>query len=253
MLPYALTIFLAAFLLFQVQPLVAKSILPWFGGGPAVWTACMLFFQGALLAGYAYAHVSIRVLRPRMQGAIHLVLLAAALWQLPAVPPDSWKPSGVELPTWHILYLLTASLALPYLVLSSTTPLLQAWFSRAHTRRSPYRLFALSNFGSLLALVSYPFVFEPLLSRSRQSTLWSLGFVAFALACAACAVWTLRGHSAESDATNASRPSAVAGLGDQRCGPLPGDHQSDHHGRRGRSVPLGTAPRHLSAHLRHCL
>ena len=211
MLPYALTIFLAAFLLFQVQPLVAKSILPWFGGGPAVWTACMLFFQGALLAGYAYAHVSIRVLRPRMQGAIHLVLLAAALWQLPAVPPDSWKPSGVELPTWHILYLLTASLALPYLVLSSTTPLLQAWFSRAHTRRSPYRLFALSNFGSLLALVSYPFVFEPLLSRSRQSTLWSLGFVAFALACAACAVWTLRGHSAESDATpEVPTPSAPA-------------------------------------------
>lgn len=202
MLPYAVTIFIAAFLLFQLQPLIAKYILPWFGGGPAVWTVCMLFFQAALLAGYAYAHVSVRVFKPRTQVGIHLALLAAALWQLPVVPPDSWKPGGVELPTWHILYLLTASLALPYLVLSSTTPLLQAWFSRAHTRRSPYRLYALSNLGSLLALVSYPSVVEPLLSRSRQSTIWSVGFVAFALACAACAVWTLRGGSARSGTTH---------------------------------------------------
>jgi len=209
MLPYALTIFLGAFLLFQVQPLVAKYILPWFGGGPAVWTACMLFFQAALLAGYAYAHLSIRVLKPRAQVAIHLALLAAALWQLPVVPPDSWKPGGVELPTWHILYLLTASLALPYLVLSSTTPLLQAWLSRADTRRPPYRLYALSNLGSLLALVSYPFVVEPLLSRSRQSTIWSVGFVVFALVCATCALWTLRGRSAESDPPEETAPVAT--------------------------------------------
>jgi len=136
MLPYALTIFLGAFLLFQIQPLIAKYILPWFGGGPAVWTTCMLFFQVLLLAGYAYAHLSIRTLRPRAQVGIHLALLAAALTQLPVTPAEAWKPIAVELPTWQILLLLTASLALPYLVLSSTTPLLQAWFSRARPGRS---------------------------------------------------------------------------------------------------------------------
>jgi len=214
MLVYALTIFLGAFLLFQVQPLMAKFILPWFGGGPAVWTTCMLFFQVMLLAGYAYAHASIRLLRPRAQAVVHLALLVTALWQLPIVPAEAWKPSGAELPTWHILRLLTANLALPYLVLSSTTPLLQAWIGRAHTRRSPYRLFALSNLGSLLALVSYPFVVEPLLSRSAQTTIWSVGFVVFALVCAASAVWAAWGGTERSVAapttTAADKPTPPA-------------------------------------------
>ena len=139
--PYALTIFVGAFLLFQVQPLIAKYILPWFGGGPAVWTTAMLFFQVVLLGGYAYAHLSIRRFSPRVQAGVHLALLAAALTQLPITPAEAWKPAAVDLPTWRILLLLTATIGLPYLVLSSTAPLLQAWFSRAPAGRgrSPYR------------------------------------------------------------------------------------------------------------------
>lgn len=192
MLLYALTVFVSAFLLFQVQPLIARYILPWFGGGPAVWTSCMLFFQVLLLAGYAYAHLSIQRLRPRAQVGVHLVLLAAALTQLPITPADAWKPTGVEHPTARILLLLTASIGLPYLVLSSTAPLLQAWFARSLPGRSPYRLYALSNLGSLLALVSYPFVVEPLLARGTQTVVWSATFGLFIVLCGASALWGLR-------------------------------------------------------------
>src|SRR5262245_21723282 len=160
-LAYALTIFIGAFLLFQVQPLIGKYILPWFGGGPGVWTTCMLFFQVVLLGGYAYAHFTSQRLKPRAQAALHLALLVAALGLLPITPGDSWKPRGGGNPTLDILTLLTASLGLPYFVLSSTGPLLQHWFSRTTPARSPYRLYALSNAGSLLALVSFPFLFEP--------------------------------------------------------------------------------------------
>jgi len=192
MLLYALTVFVSAFLLFQVQPLIARYILPWFGGGPAVWTSSILFFQVMLLAGYAYAHLSIQRLRPRTQVGVHLVLLAAALIQLPITPADAWKPTGVEHPTARILLLLTASIGLPYLVLSATAPLLQAWFARALPGRSPYRLYALSNLGSLLALVSYPFVIEPLLARSTQTVVWSVTFGLFVVLCCASAFWGLR-------------------------------------------------------------
>ena len=151
---FALTIFAGAFLLFQIQPLIGKYILPWFGGGPGVWTTCMLFFQVLLLGGYAYAHAISRRLKPRTQAVVHLLLLAAALATLPITPGDSWKPHGVGNPTWQILVLLTASIGLPYLVLSATGPLMQEWFRRTVPGVSPYRLYALSNVGSLLALVS---------------------------------------------------------------------------------------------------
>lgn len=192
MLLYAPTVFVSAFLLFQVQPLIARYILPWFGGGPAVWTSSILFFQAMLLAGYAYAHLSIQRLRPRAQVGVHLVLLAAASTQLPITPTDAWKPTEVAHPTAQILLLLTASIGLPYLVLSSTAPLLQAWFARALPDRSPYRLYALSNLGSLLALVSYPFVVEPLLTRGTQTMVWSATFGLFVVLCGASAVWGLR-------------------------------------------------------------
>ena len=192
MLLYALTVFVSAFLLFQVQPLIARYILPWFGGGPAVWTSSILFFQAMLLAGYAYAHLSIVRLRPRAQVGVHLALLAAALTQLPITPSDAWKPTEVAHPTAQILLLLTASIGLPYLVLSSTAPLLQAWFARALPDRSPYRLYALSNLGSLLALVSYPFVVEPLLARSTQTLVWSATFCLFVVLCGASALRGLR-------------------------------------------------------------
>lgn len=192
MVLYALTIFVGAFLLFQVQPLIAKYTLPWFGGGPAVWTTAMLFFQVVLLGGYAYAHVSIRRFTPKVQAAVHLALLAVALTQLPITPAETWKPTAADLPTWRILLLLTATIGFPYMVLSSTAPLLQSWFSRVHGNRSPYRLYALSNLGSLLALVSYPFVVEPLLTRIAQVVMWSTGFGLFAVACGVCAVWIWR-------------------------------------------------------------
>lgn len=188
---FALTIFAGAFLLFQVQPLIAKFILPWFGGGAAVWTICMLFFQVFLLAGYTYAHITSRYLAPRKQAALHTILLLVALAFLPIVPGTQWKPGPADDPTWHILLLLTASLGLPYFVLSATGPLLQAWFSRLHPGVSPYRLYALSNVGSLLALVSYPFAVEPMFTRQTQAVIWALGFGSFALLCGACAwlVW----------------------------------------------------------------
>ena len=161
---FALTIFTGAFLLFQVQPLIGKYILPWFGGGPGVWTTCMLFFQALLLGGYAYAHLLSR-LKPRTQALVHLVLLVAALALLPITPSSTWKPHGGENPVLRILALLTVTLGLPYFVLSSTGPLMQQWFSRANPGRSPYRLYALSNVGSLLALVTYPFLVESYLTR----------------------------------------------------------------------------------------
>jgi len=185
---YALTIFLSAFLLFQVQPLIAKCILPWFGGGPTVWTTCMLFFQAALLAGYAYAHVIRTRLAPGTQAIAHTCLLLAAAVVLPILPSATWKPEGGTDPTWRILIILAASVGLPYLALAATSPLLQAWFSMTHPGASPYRLYALSNAGSLLALASYPFVIEPLLRLKTQSTAWSGAFVAFAVLCAACAI-----------------------------------------------------------------
>ncbi|HVR84912.1 MAG TPA: hypothetical protein VMU54_11420, partial [Planctomycetota bacterium] len=149
---FAGAIFLGAFLLFQVQPIVAKAILPWFGGAPAVWTTCMLFFQSLLLAGYAYAHGATVSLRPRIQGILHLGLLAAALLSLPISPERPGAPAGSGPPLWAILALLARSVAAPYFLLAASSPLLQAW-SAAGREGSPYRLYALSNAGSMLALI----------------------------------------------------------------------------------------------------
>ncbi len=187
---FAATIFCGAFLLFLVQPLMGKYLLPWFGGGPGVWTTCLLFFQLLLLGGYAYAHLLQR-LAPRRQTLVHVALLVAALAFLPITPAVSWKPSGSDDPVLRILLLLTATLGLPYLVLSATGPLLQRWFSLAHPGASPYRLYALSNAGSLLALLAYPFFFEPRFSRGALALGWSGGLVLFAALCAACA-WQVR-------------------------------------------------------------
>ena len=180
MLRCGATIFLSAFLLFQIQPLLGKSILPWFGGGPAVWTTCMLFFQLALLTGYAYAHWSSSRLQARVQSSVHLFLLAASLLALPIAPsPEVWKPGPDVLPTAHILMFLVATVGMPYLLLSSTAPLVQHWFSGAAPGRSPYRLYSLSNTGSLLALLSYPFLFEPWLALENQVLGWSWTYAAF--------------------------------------------------------------------------
>ena len=190
MLPFALTIFTGAFLLFQVQPLIGKFILPWFGGGPGVWTTCLLFFQVVLLGGYAYAHFSTSRLSPRRQVMLHAVLLALSLALLPITPGDGWKSDLGGDPNLRILLLLAATIGLPYFVLSSTGPLMQQWFSQTNPGVSPYRLYALSNVGSLLALLSYPAYFEVKFSRQAQAVMWSAGLAVFAILCGVCA-WIL--------------------------------------------------------------
>jgi spermidine synthase len=189
---YALTIFLSAFLLFQIQPLIGKFILPWFGGTPGVWTTCMLVFQVLLFGGYAYAHLTVSRLSPRAQGVLHIALLLAACLALPIIPSLAWKPQGDVEPISRIVVLLAATVGLPFFALSATGPLLQGWFSRRHEGRSPYRLYALSNVGSLLALVSFPAVFDWSFSTKALAYGWSATFGVFALLCAACALGVAR-------------------------------------------------------------
>src|SRR5262245_954000 len=192
MILYAFTIFTSAFLLFLVQPIIAKQILPWFGGSAAVWTTCLVFFQVLLLAGYAYADWTTRKLAARKQAVLHIVLLVASLASLPIIPGAAWKPAGDEDPAWRILGLLTVTIGLPYFLLSTTGPLVQAWFARSFPAGTVYRLFALSNFASLLALLSYPFFFEFWVTTRVQSWGWSAAYVAFAALCAASALYSLR-------------------------------------------------------------
>ena len=193
---YALTIFTSAFLLFLVQPIIAKQILPWFGGSAAVWTTCLVFFQSLLLAGYAYSDWTTRKLAARRQVVLHVILLAASLASLPIIADAGWKPAGDEDPTWRILGLLSVTIGLPYFLLSTTGPLVQAWFARTFPAGTVYRLFALSNFGSLLALISYPFAFESWITTAVQSWGWSAAYVAFVALCAASAAYSLRGRNA---------------------------------------------------------
>src|SRR5262245_36964334 len=167
----AATILVSAFLLFQVQPVISKKILPWFGGSPAVWSTCVLFFQLVLLGGYAYAHWLVSAVPPRRQGIIHISILGLALltflitpgggyWNI--TPGEFWKPGDGKFPEWRILLLLAAKVATPFFVASTTGPLVQAWFSQLYPGRSPYRLYALSNIGSLAALLTYPVFIEPI-------------------------------------------------------------------------------------------
>jgi len=185
---YALMTLLSAVLLFEVQPIISKFILPWFGGSPAVWTTCMVFFQTVLFAGYAYAHLSEKYFSPLVQAIVHVGLIAAAVALLPIIPSESWKSAVETAPTFRILCLLAVSVGLPYFVLSATGPLVQAWFCRSLAGRSPYRLYALSNFGSLVALLGYPFYVEPRYAVGDQATIWSSGFWLFAALGATAAV-----------------------------------------------------------------
>jgi hypothetical protein len=182
---FAATIFLSAFLLFQVQPLLGKVLLPWFGGTPAVWTTCMCFFQVVLLGGYAYAHWIIEHLSARRQALVHVALLAGAVASVfPTILPDpALAPTAAEAPAVTILLVLARSVGLPYFALSATGSLLQAWFARRHPQRSPYALYALSNAGSLLGLVTFPFLVEPALGSAGQAAGWFWGFFAFAGLC----------------------------------------------------------------------
>ncbi len=188
MIIYAATIFVSAFLLFLIQPIIAKQILPWFGGSAAVWTTCLVFFQVILLAGYFYSDWLIKNLSAKKQAIVHIALIVVALILLPIIPDVAWKPKGDEDPSIRILLLLAATIGLPYFLLSTTSPLIQAWFARSNPGLSPYRLFALSNLASMIALLGYPFLFEPWITTKHQAVGWSIGFGLFA-ALAATAAW----------------------------------------------------------------
>jgi len=185
---FAAAIFISAFLLFQVQPLISKAILPWFGGAPGVWTTCLLFFQSVLFGGYAYAHLIARWVPIRGQVILHSLLICAAGLLLSILPDPSWRPAAHDDPTLRILALLGVTVGLPYFLLSATGPLLQRWFSVAYPVQSPYRLYAVSNAGSLIALLSYPFVFEPVLNMKSQATCWSIGFCIYVCLSVICGV-----------------------------------------------------------------
>ncbi len=200
---FAATIFLGAFLLFLIEPLFAKLILPWFGGSAAIWATCLVFFQTALLLGYLYADAIIRRFVAKRQSALHLSLLLLSLLWLPVAPEIFWRSHAQIDPAWRILGLLTFSIGLPFVLLSATSPLLQTWYARRASGRSPYHLFALSNLASLLALLSFPFLIEPHLSSRQQSILWSSAYGLFAICCALSA-WLSRSNNTKPPAVNNS-------------------------------------------------
>jgi hypothetical protein len=194
---YAFTIFVGAFLLFQIEPMIAKYLLPWFGGTAMVWTTCLLFFQTLLLVGYTYAYLISTKLAPRNQFITHVgligtcvtgMLLLALLSNSPVMPSASWKSVHPAFPILRLLLVLGVSVGLPYFVLSATAPLLQSWFASIHPDASVYRLYALSNLGSLLALLTYPFVVEPRLALRTQANLWAALYGMFALGMLLCAL-----------------------------------------------------------------
>jgi SAM-dependent methyltransferase len=213
---FAWVAFLGALLLFQVQLVLGKQLLPWFGGTSAVWTTCLLFFQAALLAGYLWAHVLVARFPARRQRAAHLSLLAAALallawragsWPSPIAPGDAGHPAAGP-PVLGILLWLGSTIGLPFVALAATSPLLQAWFARARPGRSPFRLFAFSNAGSLAGLAGYPLLVEPLAPVVAQGWAWAVGFAVLAAGVASCA--------AEAAAAPEPPAAEAAPFGDER-------------------------------------
>jgi hypothetical protein len=178
---YFISVFISAFLVFQIQPIISKIILPWFGGGASVWTTCMLFFQSFLLVGYLYAYLLTKILRVKYQIVFHLACLLFSLFLLPTNIADIQNVLITGSPTWAVLWVLFLGLGFPYLILSANTPLLQNWFTSETNGRNPYRLYAISNIGSFLALVSYPVVIEPFMPLDWQIKLWSSIYCVFVL------------------------------------------------------------------------
>jgi spermidine synthase len=189
MAKYAIAVFVSAFLLFQIQPIIAKYILPWFGGVSTVWTICLVFFQVVLLLGYLYAHLISKLESVQRQAIVHAVLVAiAVLFFLPIRPSLDFAPESGSDPSIAIIKLLIFTVGLPYALISSSGPLLQSWFQKSYPKSETYRLYALSNVGSLLGLITYPFLIEPFLTLDQQTSIWSWGFIGYFVLCAACAV-----------------------------------------------------------------
>ena len=217
---YALSVTLSAFLLFQIQPMMGKVILPWFGGSSAVWSTTLLFFQSLLTAGYAYAYGLLGRLRPRAQSIVHLaslgislvlLVLTALSWTSPLTPDSAWRPEPGASPILGILTLLAVAAGIPYLLLASNSTLMQGWFQREPGGRAPYRLYALSNAGSLAGLLSYPLLFEPLLTLRAQAWLWAGAYLVFVVGVGVISVRTARAAPTGAAAAEASetRPSAA--------------------------------------------
>jgi len=207
---FATTVFLSAFLLFQIQPIVAKMILPWFGGASSVWSVCLVFFQAELLLGYAYVHWMHEKLQAHRQMVLHGALLLLSLLTLPVVANPAWLDALPQSPSLSVLLVLATTVGAPYLLLSTTGPLMQAWYARsslyATSRVQPYRLYALSNLASMLGLLTYPVLVEPLLDLRPQALVWSTGYAVFVAACLATAAVTWRGLHRASDAAGGSEP-----------------------------------------------
>ncbi len=210
---FAISMFLSAALLFLVEPMLAKMMLPLLGGTPAVWSTCLVFFQGMLLAGYLYAHTSLKWLGRRTQIVIHFFIVLLPLLCIGLLPlhlPSGWEPPAESNPMLWILALLSVSVGLPFFVLSSNTPILQRWFadSSHHQARDPYFLYAASNAGSLAGLLSYPLLLEPLLRLSQQNRWWSLGYVFFVASSALCAalIWNRYAIPASAAADRSEAP-----------------------------------------------
>jgi spermidine synthase len=212
---FSATVFVSAALLFLVEPMFAKMVLPLLGGTPAVWTTCVVFFQAVMLLGYAYAHIVAHYLTPSRQMALHAVLLLAVGLTLPVVIPPGWTPPVEGTPIPSLLLLLSTALGAPFFVVSATAPLLQKWFSRTShpSAHDPYFLYAASNLGSIVALLAYPLVVEPWLPLTVQSSSWAVGFSSFALLTIVCAVLAARfrpRRAAVEEGVEASRPAPGA-------------------------------------------
>lgn len=212
---YIVTVFLSASLLFMVQPMAAKAILPLLGGSPAVWNTVMVFFQAALLAGYAYSHGLSRRLSMRAQVAAHVVLLSGAALLLPAVLPAGASPPADAGPTRWVLGLLLVMVGGPFVAVSTTGPLLQRWFSFTGHARShdPYFLYAASNAGSLLGLLAYPVVVEPMLNLREQAWAWAGGYLALIVLVALCGVWA-RARRAPAGGAESPRLASASSAGE---------------------------------------
>ena len=217
---FAITLFLSSSLLFVVQPMIAKMVLPLLGGTPAVWNTCMVFFQGMLLAGYLYAHASTRWLRFQHQAILHIVLLAASFLALPiVVATQHSEPPATGMPIGWLLRVLLVTVGIPFFLVSSSGPLLQRWFSRTdHPRaRDPYFLSVAGNIGSIFALVAYPALLEPSLRLAEQSSIWTGGYVALVLLTSACFYFAYRQSTAHR--ALAPEPAALSTPGDAADSP----------------------------------
>jgi hypothetical protein len=208
---FSMTLFVNAALLFAVQPMFSKMVLPMLGGTPAVWNTCMLFFQAALLGGYLYAHVTSRWLDVRKQSLLQLALFALTFLTLPVAVASGWRPTSSAMPVWWLAALLTVSLGAPFFMLSTGAPLLQRWFSESGhpLAANPYFLYAASNLGSMVALLAYPIVIEPTLRLEQQSQLWTVGYIVLAALIGTCALVVRRRLSSGTAASTAPRPVAA--------------------------------------------